>query len=687
MAKKKKRKRATLSVCMIVKNEERMLPRCLQSIKNIADEIIVVDTGSTDRTMEIARSFGARVYEHPWQKDFSLHRNQSISYATGDWILQIDADEELDPGSEEVLRNAIANAPERLAGYAVSIRDFDRQGQVRLVFHYPRLYRNRIGVYYQGIVHNQVVLPGPSAISSIVLNHYGYDLDRKTMLRKFKRSIALLRKLVREDPGNPTPLFYLTNTYSMYHRHAKVIEYAEKTIALLRQQEAVSPHFLSVYFPYINSLAGLNRFEEAIAAAREALQIKNDYIDAYYKLARLYYICQEFEQAVAAGLQYLRLQQRFSRRPALLDNLNVYTLHMAHRVKYWLGASLVHRGRVEEGVQYIHEALDCPLPEHAYTIEAIHNVLAAQEQGAAREIAGHAYKRYRDDTCFLYLLAQELANVDMLGWMTTCMRQNPPALADVRPTDEVATIMRMLRPGHSPGRSNNPLLLANYGKDTVERISSFVLENNDKNQPIVRSENWHDAVMFLVRTALAIGHEDVTEADLQQARTPSDLPEELALMQGLLQLYAGMRYGDLNQLVQGIEQTADRLSMPKPEELQDVGQLLQFLVDAALLADRHLWPDAGNLALAIANCFFGNDVRLQAIMLQRQIRRAERDADVQPVMRLFFRYMLPLRQNWLHVSNSAEIRQQRRDRTSADANEGLQRESPALMSATTEIDK
>ena len=72
-----------LSACMIVKDEEENLPRCLTSMLDLADEFVIIDTGSTDRTVEIARSFGARVYHEPWQNDFSLHRNQSLERATG----------------------------------------------------------------------------------------------------------------------------------------------------------------------------------------------------------------------------------------------------------------------------------------------------------------------------------------------------------------------------------------------------------------------------------------------------------------------------------------------------------------------------------------------------------------------------------------------------------------------------
>ena len=85
-----------LSVCMIVRDEEKYLKQCLDSINSIADEIIIIDTGSKDNSIQIAESFPkVKLYHHPWEDNFSLHRNQSISYATGDWLLFIDADEKL----------------------------------------------------------------------------------------------------------------------------------------------------------------------------------------------------------------------------------------------------------------------------------------------------------------------------------------------------------------------------------------------------------------------------------------------------------------------------------------------------------------------------------------------------------------------------------------------------------------
>ena len=98
----------SLSVCLIARNEESSLPRALASVHGLAGEIIVADTGSTDRTRSIAEDFGAVVSDFPWCDDFSAARNFAVGQARGDWILWLDADEELLPGSEEELRGACA---------------------------------------------------------------------------------------------------------------------------------------------------------------------------------------------------------------------------------------------------------------------------------------------------------------------------------------------------------------------------------------------------------------------------------------------------------------------------------------------------------------------------------------------------------------------------------------------------
>lgn len=142
-----------LSACMMVKDEEANLPRCLQSIQPFIDELIVVDTGSSDRTIQIAESFGASVYHHAWANDFSLHRNQSIASATGDWILIIDADEEFIFGNGGI--NHIRQTLQENNGkdaFAIVMKNI-QAGRVTSQTIHPRFFRNGLQCSQKMLVH------------------------------------------------------------------------------------------------------------------------------------------------------------------------------------------------------------------------------------------------------------------------------------------------------------------------------------------------------------------------------------------------------------------------------------------------------------------------------------------------------------------------------------------------------
>src|SRR6516164_7707722 len=108
-----------VSLCMIVKNEEANLADCLQSVADLVDEMVVVDTGSTDRTREIAPGFGARVHDFPWVDSFAAARNETLRHATGEWTLRMDADDRVDEESRGRLRRLFAGLRDEVAGYVV----------------------------------------------------------------------------------------------------------------------------------------------------------------------------------------------------------------------------------------------------------------------------------------------------------------------------------------------------------------------------------------------------------------------------------------------------------------------------------------------------------------------------------------------------------------------------------------
>lgn len=224
-----------LSISMIVKNEQKNLPRCLESVKNLHAELIVVDTGSVDQTVKIAKDYGAKVYYHPWENDFSKHRNQSFSYATGDWILQIDADEELvffnnrDPRILLRYLEHVKGDMNALAFRCVDIMKKKEIAQTLLV----RLFRNG-KVKYKRAIHNEPMYKGNTGICQIALiKHYGYDLEPHEKVNKANRTIKLLKSELDKNPNDFDSMFYISQAYSSFADNLDegikwAIRYAEK---------------------------------------------------------------------------------------------------------------------------------------------------------------------------------------------------------------------------------------------------------------------------------------------------------------------------------------------------------------------------------------------------------------------------------------------------------------------------
>lgn len=192
-----------LSLCMIVKNEEVYLPNCLASVAEIVDEMIVVDTGSTDKTKEIAASFGAKIFDYEWQGDFAAARNFSLSKATGDWILIMDGDDELAPEARNKIRDLLY-AGEEIQGYRLPIISFlgDSPGGPCSTVYHARIFRNRPEYRYTGALHEQL----PFNIYDLCpettykIYHYGYLAKVVEEKDKTNRNLVLAEQEFAEEP-------------------------------------------------------------------------------------------------------------------------------------------------------------------------------------------------------------------------------------------------------------------------------------------------------------------------------------------------------------------------------------------------------------------------------------------------------------------------------------------------------
>lgn len=189
-----------LSATLIVRNEEKFLPDCLDSLQGFADEIVVVDTGSTDRTRAIALDRGATLHDFVWREDFAAARNFALDRASGDWILQIDADERIRPYTRAMLDHELAAPGLR----AARLRFYPQTGLT--AYRELRLFRRHPDIRFAGAFHETIVPSlgrlvdregGAMGCTDLTIDHLGYDGGS---VRKHERDLAMLARQVKIDP-------------------------------------------------------------------------------------------------------------------------------------------------------------------------------------------------------------------------------------------------------------------------------------------------------------------------------------------------------------------------------------------------------------------------------------------------------------------------------------------------------
>ncbi|MFB5759859.1 glycosyltransferase [Paenibacillus medicaginis] len=262
----------TISLVMIVKNEERTLKRCLESVIQYVDEIIVVDTGSTDQTKDIAAEYQARIFDYKWSNDFAAARNFALEQSTCDWCLVLDADEYISNDCSDAVQTLLSN-PFPAVGKVKRIDKFQGKDGINLEQSYiTRIFPSYCR--YTGKIHEQIVTDLPRITMDVEIQHDGYFQQTKN-----ERNIPLLLEVINQSPEDPYYYYQIAKEYRGLERHEDAFECLKKAYHLISGQEVYAP---SLIVNYLYAIMAIGKLEDGIAVIEKEQEFLYDFPDFYF---------------------------------------------------------------------------------------------------------------------------------------------------------------------------------------------------------------------------------------------------------------------------------------------------------------------------------------------------------------------------------------------------------------------
>ena len=342
-----------LSFCIIVKNEEKNLPACLKSVVDVVDQMVVLDTGSSDRTVEIAQEWGAEVHHFEWCNDFAIARNESLKYATGDWILVLDADEHLNPAVIPHLQPAMAaedvlvlNLVRHEIGatqspYSLVSRLFRNHPQVRFTRPYHAIIDDDVEVLLQQEPHWKI-----ANIPEIAIDHYGYEPEVIAGKDKANRARLAMERYLANHPGDPYTCsklgalytqmgkvkegiellenalpnasddlvryefyYHLGLAYGRLQKWKKASQYYQKAIAL----DILLPLKLGAYNNLGNLLQAQGNLGDALLAYQKTIEIDPTFAIGHYNRGMTFRLLGQLDSAIAAYGKAIEHNPRYAK--------------------------------------------------------------------------------------------------------------------------------------------------------------------------------------------------------------------------------------------------------------------------------------------------------------------------------------------------------------------------------------
>lgn len=321
-----------ISACLIVKNEAANIGRCLDSMKNIVQQIVVMDTGSTDNTIEIARAYGAEIYAYEWRDNFAAAKNAALEKANGSWIIFLDADEYFSGQSSENVPRIIKKYEKQCDGFMMQMVniDVDKNNEVLDEFFVTRVFRNDPNMRFIGEIHECIVnktgrrnLWYRVEASDVKLFHTGYS--SKIVKSKCERNLKLLLEKLHKNPQDINLYRYLADVYYGLGEYKRAIQYAQMDIDTGRKEISYASRSYRVL---INSLKIQQKdfltIETAIKKAMAAFPALPDF---YAEYGLLFFREMQYDEAEKILDKALQLFENYNEIETSILQININVIY------------------------------------------------------------------------------------------------------------------------------------------------------------------------------------------------------------------------------------------------------------------------------------------------------------------------------------------------------------------------
>ncbi|MGL5756414.1 MAG: glycosyltransferase [Paraclostridium sp.] len=302
-----------LSIVMMMKNEEIYLNKTLKALQplmeNINSELVILDTGSTDSSVEIAKQYTDKVYSAKWNDNFADMRNISIGYASGDWILILDADEELtDYDKLRVFFNS--SLCEKYNSASITLKNILSQDEkVYSISPLIRVFKNYEGFRYEGAIHEQPIFKNPIYNDIARFNHYGYLFENEEVKQlKDSRNKKILLEEIKDKPLDPYTNYQLGKNYIISSDYEDAIYYMEKSYDLYTKARYI-PIFVTL--DLVSVYIDLSEFEKCEKLCIKYIKQDNKNIDIYYYLATSQKQLGKYKHSIENYKKYLYLLENY----------------------------------------------------------------------------------------------------------------------------------------------------------------------------------------------------------------------------------------------------------------------------------------------------------------------------------------------------------------------------------------